>query len=210
MVQAIVKFGQSNLLNFLTGRYQSPVLEDRVFLFMDLKSSTTIAEKLGNIKYSELIKDCFADVNKLVDRYHADIYQYVGDEVVLTWRTKNVIDTHYPIKLYHALEEKIEKRKAYYKKKYGLVPEFKAGVHGGVVTVAEIGNIKRDIAYHGDVLNTASRIQDQCNKYHEHYLISDDLLKRMGSLNGYELKSIGAISLKGKTHTVSVHAVRSK
>ncbi|MTI22902.1 adenylate/guanylate cyclase domain-containing protein [Fulvivirga sp. RKSG066] len=208
IVQAIVKFGQNNLLNFLTGKYRAPIVEDRVFLFIDLKSSTTIAEQLGSIKYSRLIKSCFDEVNKLVDKYKADIYQYVGDEVVLTWRTDKVIKNHNHLKLYYALQEAFEKRSRYYQKKYGVVPEFKAGVHGGLVTVTEIGNIKRDIAYHGDVLNTASRIQGLCNEHNESLLTSGELLARLESINGYQVRHIGEITLKGKTNAVAVSAVR--
>jgi len=208
IIQAVVKFGQNNLLNFLTGKYRTPILEDRVFLFIDLKSSTTIAEQLGSIKYSELIKTCFDDINSLVDKYKADIYQYVGDEIVLTWKTKKIIDNHRHLNIFYALQEKIKKKEDYYMKKYGVVPQFKAGVHGGLVTVTEIGNIKRDIAYHGDVLNTASRIQGLCNEHNEQFLVSGDLVARMGPLNGYKLNPIGQISLKGKVNSVEVHALK--
>lgn len=207
VVQTIKKFGLNNLFNFISGKYQQPVVEDRIFLFMDLKSSTSYAEKLGNIRYSQLIKDCFDDINLLVDKYKAEIYQYVGDEVVLTWKTNKVLKTHEFVTIFYAFKQALEKRSNYYLKKYEMVPEFKAGIHGGAVTVAEIGNIKRDIAYHGDVLNTASRIQSICNEYGEQLLISGELLKRMNTLNGYKFRSIGEVQLKGKLHSIDVCAV---
>lgn len=208
IVQTVRKFGLRNLFNFLTGKYQHPVIEDRIFLFMDLKSSTTYAEQLGNIRYSQLIKDCIDDVNSLIDRYKAEIYQYVGDEVVLTWRTNKVLQTHEYISIFYAFCHALKTRSPYYLKKYGLVPQFKAGVHGGNVTVAEIGNVKRDIAYHGDVLNTASRIQSICNEYGEQLLISGELLNRMGSPNGYRIEHIGQVQLKGKLEKIDVCALR--
>ena len=48
---------------------------------------------------------------------------------------------------------------------YGVVPEFKAGFHVGFATVGEIGVLKKIIAFSGDVLNTTSRIQSNCNKF---------------------------------------------
>ena len=54
-------------------------------MFLDLKSSTTHAEQLGHIKYSQLIQDCFYELTEVVTRREAQIYQYVGDEIVLTW-----------------------------------------------------------------------------------------------------------------------------
>lgn len=207
VVQTIKKFGVNNLFNFISGKYQQPVVEDRIFLFMDLKSSTTYAEKLGNIKYSQLIKDCFDDINLLVDKYKAEIYQYVGDEVVLTWKTDKVLKSHEYISIFYAFRQKLAKRSPHYLRKYDMIPEFKAGIHGGTVTVAEIGNIKRDIAYHGDVLNTASRIQSICNEYGELLLVSGELLERTGKLNGFKSKSIGEVQLKGKLQRVNVCAV---
>ncbi|TRX48917.1 adenylate/guanylate cyclase domain-containing protein [Fulvivirga sp. M361] len=207
-VQTIKKFGYKNITNFLMGKYQNPVIEDRAFLFMDLKSSTAYAETLGNIKYSKLIKDCVLEINQLVDKFDAEIYQYVGDEVVLTWEMDKLENTYKCIDTFYTFKHRLEKREDYYMKKYGVVPQFKAGLHCGRVTVAEIGNIKRDIAYHGDVLNTASRIQSICNEYQERLLVSGALLGKAGDLNGYKVESIGDVQLKGKQKIIDVHAVR--
>lgn len=62
-----------------------PREEDRIFLFLDLNSSTVLAEELGHIRYSELSKCCLADLALSVKKYKATVYQYVGDEAVLSW-----------------------------------------------------------------------------------------------------------------------------
>jgi len=208
IIQADKTFGHSKLLNFLTGKYHKPVLEDRVFLFIDLKDSTSYAEQLGNINYSKLIKDCFADLNTLVTQHKAEIYQYVGDEVVITWPTPQTINPPYCINMYFAFKELLEHRSAYYNNKYGLQPQFKAGVNGGKVTATEIGDIKRDIAYHGDVLNTASRIQEACNQYQQSFMITDNLLNLLSGLERYEMTFIGQIQLKGKHDETSVYGIK--
>jgi adenylate cyclase len=79
------KFGPGVLIDLLKGKYHTPQEEERIFMFLDLKASTTYAEKLGHIRYSQLIQDCFYDLTDVVQRCHAHIYQYVGDEAVLTW-----------------------------------------------------------------------------------------------------------------------------
>ena len=208
IIQADKTFGPSKLLNFLTGKYHSPVIEDRVFLFIDLKDSTTYAEQLGNVNYSMLIKDCFADLNTLVRQHKAEIYQYVGDEVVVTWETNQTIKTAYCIDLFFAFKELLEHRSDYYKNKYGLVPNFKAGVNGGKVTATEIGDIKRDIAYHGDVLNTASRIQAACNQYQQSFMITGDLLDQLSNITQFETTFIGRIQLKGKHDETNVYGIK--
>jgi len=80
------KFGPGVLIHFLLGKYYQPKEEERIFMFMDLKGSTPAAEKLGHVRYSQFIQACFADLTESVSRHQAEIYQYVGDEVVLTWR----------------------------------------------------------------------------------------------------------------------------
>jgi len=59
ILQVSDKFGQGVLMKFLVGLYHKPKEEIRIFMFPDLTSSTTLAEKLGHIKYSQLIQDCF-------------------------------------------------------------------------------------------------------------------------------------------------------
>ena len=59
---------------------------------------------------------------------------------------------------------------------YGTMPQLVAGVNAGLVTVAEIGDIKPNITYLSDVLNTAARIQDQCERFDKPLLISSERL----------------------------------
>ena len=84
------KFGYGVLWNLITGYYRNPKEEKKVFMFLDLQSSTSIDEQLGHLKYSQLIQDCFYDLNMILNRYNAEIYQYVGDEAVLTCKLKLV------------------------------------------------------------------------------------------------------------------------
>jgi len=48
MLQVSDKFGPGNLWRFIRGRYYQPRQEERIFMFLDLKSATTIAEKIGD------------------------------------------------------------------------------------------------------------------------------------------------------------------
>lgn len=61
--QVNLKYGPGVLIPLVLGKYRNPVEETRVFMFMDLKSSTTIAEILGHIKYSSFIRDSLYDIN---------------------------------------------------------------------------------------------------------------------------------------------------
>jgi adenylate cyclase len=190
--------GDYNIIRFLTGKYRTPVIENRAFMFLDLRSSVQHAEKLGNVLYSELIRDCFRELNYLVYKFEAEIYQYVGDEIVLTWKTSVAQRNYNILGIFFAFDQALQKKSKHYLNKYGIIPEFKAGCNAGEVTAAEIGIIKRDIAYHGDVINTSSRVQNMCNVLHHDLLITPSIINNEIPLNGFEIKSVGRHKLKGK------------
>ena len=52
--------GPRTLLRYLLGTYHRPRVERRVFMFLDMKSSTTLAEMLGGKKYFSLAEYVFS------------------------------------------------------------------------------------------------------------------------------------------------------
>ena len=208
ILQVNRKFGPGNLLKLITGKYSTPKIENKIFMFMDLRGSTAIAEKLGHNKYSKLMQTCFHDLTSIVINYKASIYQYVGDEVVLCWDMKEGLKDLNCIKSYFAFDKKLQSREDYYIDNFDVKPFFKCGVDSGEVTVAEIGDIKREIAYHGDVLNTAARIEKQCTPLNKKMIISEYLDKELpDSLNGFEKELIGNIELKGRKGKINLFSI---
>lgn len=197
--------GEGNLGKMITGKFYHPREEERIFMFLDLQSSTTLAEQLGHLKYSHLIQDCFNDLG-VVAEDAAEIYQYVGDEAVLTWPYLTGIKNTNVLNAYFRFARQLASRAGYYEQRYGVLPFFKAGIHGGQVTVTQIGKYKKEIAYHGDPINTAARIQAQCNVLGAALLISAPLAKAMPS-DTYHLECVGSLQLKGKQTEVEVYAV---
>lgn len=207
ILQSIEVMGDYNIIRFLTGKYRKPVVENRAFMFLDLRSSTKHAEKLGNVLYSELIRDCFRELNYLVHKFEAEIYQYVGDEIVLTWHSSVAKHNANILGMYFAYHQALKEKSEYYLTKFGFVPEFKAGCNAGEVTAAEIGIIKRDIAYHGDVINTSSRVQDMCNVLHHDLLITSSVINNEIAVKRFKIKSVGHHNLKGKEDDTELFAV---
>ena len=203
-IQIDNKFGRGILLNFIKGKYKIPRTEVRIFMFADIKSSTTLAEKLGNEQYHKLLKDFFNDITNAVIYNEGEIYQYVGDEVVISWPLETGLKDQHCIQCFKYMKRKIKKEANRYMQTYGVVPDFKAGVHFGEVIAGEIGVIKRDITYSGDVLNTTARIQGICNNLNVDFLISEDLVKQFNPQSKYSFRSLGDVELKGKQEKVAV------
>jgi adenylate cyclase len=201
------KIGRKTLINLILGKFRQPKERNLIFLFMDLKSSTSYAEALGHQKYSLLIQDCFSDLNRSIETHKGVIYQYIGDEVVVIWPYEEGIKEGRCIDTFFCFKESINRRKDYYMQNYGLVPMFKAGINGGRLMAAEVGISKRSVAYHGDVINTASRIQCQCSQRNVDILVSEKIMKDSSDLNKYDFKYLDKVQFKGKTEKVAIYTI---
>jgi adenylate cyclase len=208
MLQVSDKFGPGILWKFITGKYYHPRQEERIFMFLDLKSSTTIAEKMDSKKFFALLKEIYNDITEPILSSQGEIYQYVGDEVVVTWPVEKGLTDNNCFQCFFRIQQALEQRKKHYNREYDLLPAFKAGLHIGEATVGEIGVIKKDIVYSGDVLNTASRIQGECNKNNVNLLLSSELLQRMQLTSEYQQMALEEIYLKGKEKKVLLYTIK--
>lgn len=207
-MQINLLLGDGVLWKFLLGKYRKPTREDRIFMFLDIKSSTTIAEKLGLEQYYSLLNDFFHEISEPVRKTNAEIYQYVGDEVVITWKTKDGVANSNCLRIFFEIRDNVYNNRKYYQNKYGDIPYFKAGIHFGKVISAQIGDIKREIIYNGDVLNTSARIQEQCNVFNCELLISGLLLNQLDIKNEYLAEKLDTIRLRGKESSTELYSLK--
>lgn len=206
-LQVNSKFGQANFWNIIRGKYNRPKEEKKIFMFLDLNDSTTIAEQLGDETYHSLLKDFFADITGPILDNKGSIYQYVGDEVVISWNYEDGVKDERCIRCFFDMKMHIQSKRKKYFTRYGMVPTFKAGIHSGKVIAGEIGIIKRDITYSGDVLNTTSRILSKCGEFKEEIIASSELLAALKNPKSYITKTLGAIRLKGKSREVILNSL---
>ena len=199
--------GQRVLANFFTGKYHKPTEEERIYMFLDMKSSTTIAENLGHVRYFEMLREYYSDLSDPIIKYSGEIYQYVGDEIIVSWKLKNGLHDNNCIQCFFEMKAAIKKQTRKYNEKFGLLPEFKAGFHLGKVTTGEIGVIKKEIIFTGDVLNTTSRIQGLCNTYKVDILISDDLRKKLTLNSQFEIETLGETELRGRDEKIELFTI---
>jgi adenylate cyclase len=199
------KYGPGVFPDYLLGRYFFPKHERRIFMFADIKNATGIAETLGEEKYFNFLKDFFGDIAPAIVQTRGEVYQYVGDEVVVSWKMKAGLKRGNAIQCYYSMKKIIAFKSNRYMKKYGVVPEFKVGYHCGNIMVGELGRIKRDIVFSGDVLNTTSRIQSLCNQLDVEILAS----KAFGDIayqlpKGVSRINMGTQPIKGKTEEIEL------
>lgn len=199
--------GPGILINYLTGRYHHPRKEDRIFMFIDLKGSTSLADQMSSEKYFLFLQEYFSELSNPILETNAQVYQYVGDEVVLTWSWKKGLRNNNCIKIFFLFQRTLQTKEGHFLKQYGVIPKFKAGVHGGAVITAELGDIKKEIVYNGDVLNTTSRIQSKCNELGQELLVSSEIVKSLTLPSGYRYVTFPMIELRGKSDAIDLYGI---
>lgn len=192
----------------LRGQYYAPKEEHRVFMFLDLYNSTSIAECLGHMKYSKLIQECYRTMTDPISHSKASVYQYVGDEIVLTWPLEKGIKDNRCIQLFYDIDATLKSRSDYFMEKFGVVPEFKAGIHAGVVATTQVGVIKREVAYHGDTVNATSRLQEKCKELGYQVLMSEDVVNLLKKPSTFT--EVGTHQFRGKSQPIKIFTTEKK
>lgn len=203
--------GTDVMIFYAVGKYQQPEHEKRIFMFLDISSSTELAEIMEPDRYFNFINDFFHDISEPLLKTSARIYQYVGDEVVFTWQIEDGIKHNNCVNLFFLIEKEIQKNKNEYLSKYKRFPEFKAGLHCGEVIAAVVGDIKKEMIYNGDVLNTTSRIRSYCSETGKRFLVSSDIVSKLKNIDdNYEVEALGVPNLKGKKNIVGLFSIENK
>ena len=200
--------GPKAVWNFVRGIYHKPIEEDRVFMFVDLASSTTIAEKIGNRKFLSLLNHFFSSLSDASIETGAEIYKYVGDEAILTWLSKDAAKEDRALECFFRFKNNLNLEEGIFRKEFDLVPEFRGAIHRGYVVSGELGVARKEIAYLGDVVNTTARLMETARDHGADLVVSQDFLELyIDGPSKFSMKPLGEESLRGKGETIQAFAV---
>ena len=200
------KYSPGVFTDIFIGKYSKPREEKRIIVFIDLKDSTPTAEKLGHKKYFFYIRDFIHHISLALLEYDGLIYQYVGDEIVVSWLS-NEGNKNKCIQSVIRARRIVQKESNYYRREYGMVPEYRIGVHLGMVMVGEIGIVKKDLTMSGDAMNTTARIRTMGGELNQKFVGSADFVLSAG-LKDWQIESLGSIDLKGKELPMELFAIK--
>ena len=199
--------GYRVILNLFSGRYRRPFEEDRIFLFLDLSGSTSIAERIGHLRYHSFLRDFIEDLEEPVLEHDGDVYQYVGDEVVLTWPMTDRRSNGRCVACHFAIVEAMDRSREGYEAKFGAVPTFRTGIHCGRVVAGEIGDQRKQVVFVGDVVNTAARMEAEARARGKNLVVSGTLLSQIELPPGLLARPLGAVKPKGKEVMVELFEI---
>ena len=200
------KYSRGLFLQIMAGKYLQPKQEHRIILFIDLRNSTPIAEKLGHKEYFKFIRDFIFCISAGIMECGGHIYQYVGDEIVAWWPASKR-NAKRAIQSLIASRKVLNKNNEVFKRKYDILPEYKAGMHTGIVTVGQVGIAKKELVMSGDTINTAARIRSACTDLSQKFLVSKEIVDLL-QLPEWQSQSMGMIDLKGKNEQIELFALK--
>ena len=199
--------GFGTLKNLLTGRYVQPKREQKTFLLIDMKDSTGLAERLGAIRFHELLNMFFRDVADAAMECEAEIHKYVGDEAILVWPDDPALADGGCLSCPFVARGAIASHSEHYMRRFGVVPEFRAALHRGEIVAGEIGDVRREIAYVGDTLNVAARLLDAAKTLGRDVLVSADLLARSALPAGIVAEPLPTLAVRGRAVPLEIAAL---
>ena len=171
--------------------------------------SAPVAVRMGVLAVHRYLNRVFQVTSDPVDAHHGEVHQYVGDEIVITWAVAQGRTAARPLACLFAIETALTAAASAFEREFGTVPKIRAALHAGEEVSGEIGGSRRAIVFHGDVMNTTSRIENATRTLGRHFLVSEDALARLDGAGRYAPEDLGPLQLRGREALIRVYAVRA-
>ncbi|MFP5441324.1 MAG: CHASE2 domain-containing protein [Gammaproteobacteria bacterium] len=204
------------------GQYVAPVHIDRLLhnpeqvtfdgeskemtvLFSDVRSFTTISEKLSAQGLKQLLNRYFTPITKIIFDNQGTIDKYVGDMVMAFWGAPLDDPQHAP----HAVDAALEmlRKVDELKEEFGAegLPRIDVGVgiNSGSMNVGDMGSsYRRAYTVLGDAVNLGSRLEGATKQYGLRLLIGESTAALCPD---HLLRLVDRLQVKGKTEPVRVY-----
>jgi adenylate cyclase len=200
--------GARALLNFITGRYHHPTEEERFVLFVDISGSTGLAQRLGGIGIHRFLDRTFRLLTRPVVEFRGEVLDYVGDEVIVTWPAQRGAVDHRPLRCFMAMRDELARAADDMWRDFGTAPQIRGSLHFGPVIVGEIGDVKRAIAFNGDVMNTAARLEQLSQDVDGGFLASRAAMERLAGAPPCVICEVGRLPIRGRADGIDVVALQ--
>jgi len=209
VLQAAGLVGRRTFRNLMLGRYRQPRAERRFFLFVDVVGSTAIAERLGPLQAHRFLAAVFSATAEPVAACGGEIYQYVGDEIVITWTEEDGKPGARPLRCFFLMEQALDELREDFRARFAAEPGLRAALHLGEVIAGEVGEVRRAIVFHGDVMNTAARLEQATRELGCRFIASADAIKSLELTDEIQLKDLGELNLRGRRQPIGAWAVEA-
>jgi adenylate cyclase len=136
--------------------------------------------------------------------YRGEVLNYVGDEVIVTWRERNGAVDCRPLRCFAAMRDELSRASSQLDREFGAVPRIRGSLHFGPVIVGEIDDVKRAIVFNGDVMNTAARLEELSRNVEGGFLASRAAMDRFSSAPPFAVRDLGWLPIRGRADRIDV------
>lgn len=206
-IELLRLLGREATLAIFTGQYRRPRLENRIVLFADLVGSTSLAERLGELRFHEFLSDVSYDLSRPIERHGGDVHRYVGDAVIVTWSTAHPGNYERSVACAKDMPRVLKRRTEDYRARYGQEARIRVALHCGPVAAGEIGTWKKEIALLGDTMNTAARIESAAREFGVDVVVSDAVREHLPDTAINTLSQLADYTARGKTDQLTLWTI---
>ncbi len=177
-------------------------------LFSDIRSFTSITEKLPPQQLTRLLQEYFSEMTDTVFATDGIVDKYIGDAIMAFGGAP----IEQPDQADRAVRTAIDmtKRLRKLQEKWageGLpVLDIGIGINLGIATVGNFGSARRfDYTVIGDTVNAASRIESLNKEHHSHIIISESTKQQLTV--SVQTRDLGEVHVRGKDKPVRIFEV---
>lgn len=175
-------------------------------LFSDIRSYTTLTEKLQAEQVVEMLNEYFEVMVDSVFKYGGTLDKYIGDALMAVFGSPAPLEDHAWCAMQTAVEMR-EKLKEFNEKRKlnGELPiSIGMGIHSDEVVSGNIGSSRRmELTSIGDGVNLASRLEGASKQYGTDLIISDNTYQEYR--DRLEVRELDFITVKGKSEPVIIY-----
>lgn len=210
LFEASLKFIPSELMknlnktNIIDIRLGDQVQKLMTVLFCDIRSFTTLSEKMSPEDNFKFINSYLRIMGPIVRKNNGFIDKYIGDAIMALFE-------HSPI---DALNTAIDMQREILsfnqsRMENGFEPiQIGVGIHIGNVMLGVVGESERlQGTVISDAVNLASRLEGLNKIYKTGILISESMYFQLKSIDSYQIRFIDRVRVKGKSKLVSIFEV---
>jgi adenylate cyclase len=177
-------------------------------LFTDIRSFTTISEKMAPLQLVGLLNEYFTEMVGIVMQEDGVVDKYIGDAIMAVFGAP----VPKPADAVNAVRAAVRMRQALGHLNERLVARGLSalrtgiGIHTGVVVAGNIGSEKRmEYTVIGDAVNVASRLETNTKELGVSVLISEDTYER--TKHAILARPVREITVKGRKQPVMTYEV---
>lgn len=180
-------------------------------LFADITGFAQMTEQLPSDQVIDILDEFLTAMTDIIFRYEGTLDKYMGDGIMAVFGNIGQNHPHQDAKNAVQSAIKMQIKMETLQRKWmlkGLRPiQIRIGLNTGDVLVGHVGHPShKELTVIGDVVNTASRLEQLNKNYQTNILISQSTYEVTKDF--IEVASLGEVELKGKLRPISVYEIK--